>query len=75
MNLTKCFSFNFHALNLGLHEDFLATYVRAFVCDLTVDALSSEIPPSSIEIVTVDKYHGLCCKKVENRSREKVMNR
>ncbi|KAJ6924332.1 oligomeric Golgi complex subunit 8 [Populus alba x Populus x berolinensis] len=35
------------------HKDYLETCVGAFVCDLTVDDLSKEISPSSVDIVTM----------------------
>ena len=36
-----------------MHKDFKESRVSAFVCDLTVDDLMKEIPPSSIDIVTM----------------------
>ena len=36
-----------------MHKDFKESQVSAFVCDLTVDDLSKEISPSSIDIVTM----------------------
>ncbi|KAJ7958379.1 Methyltransferase [Quillaja saponaria] len=35
------------------HKDFKETSVSAFVCDLTVDDLSKQIPPSSVDIITM----------------------
>ncbi|KAK7290964.1 hypothetical protein RIF29_05781 [Crotalaria pallida] len=35
------------------HEDFKESHVSAFVSDLTVDDLCEEIPPSSVDIVTM----------------------
>ncbi|KAF8035968.1 hypothetical protein BT93_C1863 [Corymbia citriodora subsp. variegata] len=99
-----------------MHKDFKETQISPFVCDLTVDDLNLQIPPSSVDIVTMErltckdqmisenfyvrgdgtrafyfsneflaslfkdngfnvKEIGLCCKQVENRSRELVMNR
>ncbi|KAJ6406543.1 hypothetical protein OIU84_010118 [Salix udensis] len=46
--------FSQRAVNLvKSHKDYLETCVNAFVCDLTVDDLSKEIPPSSVDIVTM----------------------
>ncbi|KAG5244117.1 hypothetical protein OIU76_009020 [Salix suchowensis] len=46
--------FSQRAVNLvKTHKDYLETCVNAFVCDLTVDDLSKEIPPSSVDIVTM----------------------
>ncbi|KAA8546213.1 hypothetical protein F0562_003048 [Nyssa sinensis] len=36
-----------------MHKDFIETRVNAFVCDLTVDDLSKQISPSSVDIVTM----------------------
>ena len=38
---------------MGALKDFKESRVSAFVCDLTVDDLMKEIPPSSIDIVTM----------------------
>ncbi|XP_043722454.1 uncharacterized protein LOC122669689 [Telopea speciosissima] len=35
------------------HKDFMEGSINAFVCDLTVDDLSKEIKPSSVDIVTM----------------------
>lgn len=46
--------FSPRAVNLvKTHKDYLETCVSAFVCDLTVDDLSKEISPSSVDIVTM----------------------
>lgn len=46
--------FSPRAVNLvKTHKDYLETCVGAFVCDLTVDDLSKEISPSSVDIVTM----------------------
>ncbi|KAF3964720.1 hypothetical protein CMV_011014 [Castanea mollissima] len=46
--------FSPRAVNLvKMHKDFKESQVSAFVCDLTVDDLIKEIPPSSIDIVTM----------------------
>lgn len=46
--------FSPRAVNLvKMHKDFKESQVSAFVCDLTVDDLSKEISPSSIDIVTM----------------------
>lgn len=38
---------------LQAHKDFTEAKVSAFVCDLTVDDLGKQIPPSSVDIVTM----------------------
>ncbi|CAK7352894.1 unnamed protein product [Dovyalis caffra] len=46
--------FSPRAVNLvKTHKDYLETRVGAFVCDLTVDDLSKDISPSSVDIVTM----------------------
>ncbi|PIA42946.1 hypothetical protein AQUCO_02000416v1 [Aquilegia coerulea] len=35
------------------HKDFTEDRVNAFVCDLTVDELSKDVPPSSVDIITM----------------------
>ncbi|KAK9273661.1 hypothetical protein L1049_018471 [Liquidambar formosana] len=46
--------FSPRAVNLvKTHKDFTETRVSAFVCDLTVDDLSQQISPSSVDIVTM----------------------
>ncbi|CAN0882059.1 tRNA N(3)-methylcytidine methyltransferase METTL6 [Linum grandiflorum] len=35
------------------HKDYTETRINAFVCDLTVDDLSKEISPSSVDVVTM----------------------
>ncbi|KAK3023178.1 hypothetical protein RJ639_044165 [Escallonia herrerae] len=46
--------FSPRAVNLvKMHKDFSETRVNAFVCDLTVDDLSKQISPSSVDIVTM----------------------
>ncbi|XP_019053883.1 PREDICTED: uncharacterized protein LOC104600653 isoform X2 [Nelumbo nucifera] len=35
------------------HKDFMEDQINAFICDLTVDDLSKQIPPSSVDIVTM----------------------
>uniref|UniRef100_A0A5B7BJR0 Methyltransferase type 12 domain-containing protein n=1 Tax=Davidia involucrata TaxID=16924 RepID=A0A5B7BJR0_DAVIN len=46
--------FSPRAVNLvKMHKDFMETRVNVFVCDLTVDDLSKQISPSSVDIVTM----------------------
>lgn len=46
--------FSPRAVNLvKAHKDFTETRVSAFVCDLTVDDLSKQISPASVDVVTM----------------------
>ncbi|XP_047325112.1 uncharacterized protein LOC124928904 [Impatiens glandulifera] len=46
--------FSTRAVNLvKAHKDFSEARVNAFVCDLTADDLSQNIPPSSVDVVTM----------------------
>ncbi|XP_062020234.1 uncharacterized protein LOC133736666 [Rosa rugosa] len=46
--------FSPNAVNLvKKHKDFTESRVNAFVCDLTIDDLSKQISPSSVDIVTM----------------------
>lgn len=46
--------FSSRAIDLvKMHKDFTETRINAFVCDLTVDDLSLQISPSSVDIVTM----------------------
>ncbi|KAL6216816.1 hypothetical protein ACLB2K_010034 [Fragaria x ananassa] len=46
--------FSPNAVNLvKKHKDFTESRVNAFVCDLTIDDLSQQISPSSVDIVTM----------------------
>ncbi|KAI3855589.1 hypothetical protein MKX03_006627 [Papaver bracteatum] len=46
--------FSPRAVNLvKLHKEFTSDRVNAFVCDLTADDISEQIPPSSVDIVTM----------------------
>ncbi|KAL2551625.1 S-adenosyl-L-methionine-dependent methyltransferase superfamily protein [Forsythia ovata] len=46
--------FSPRAVNLvKMHKDFAEARVNAFVCDLTVDDISQQISPSSVDIVTM----------------------
>ncbi|EXB57651.1 hypothetical protein L484_002998 [Morus notabilis] len=46
--------FSPRAVNLvKTHKDFTDSHVSAFVCDLTADDLTDNIPPSSVDIVTM----------------------
>ncbi|KAI3418311.1 uncharacterized protein J3R85_013784 [Psidium guajava] len=36
-----------------MHKDFKETQISPFVCDLTIDDLNQQIPPSSVDIVTM----------------------
>ncbi|CAN1120892.1 tRNA N(3)-methylcytidine methyltransferase METTL6 [Linum perenne] len=38
---------------LQAHKDYTETRISAFVCDLTIDDLSKEISPSSVDVVTM----------------------
>lgn len=40
-------------MKLQIHKEFTEARINAFVCDLTVDDLSEEISPSSIDVVTM----------------------
>lgn len=48
---------------LQTHKDYTESRVNAFVCDLTSDDLTKEIPPSSVDIVTMvfEWSYGLQC--------------
>ncbi|XP_056166606.1 uncharacterized protein LOC115674535 isoform X1 [Syzygium oleosum] len=46
--------FSPRAVNLiKMHKDFKETQISPFVCDLTIDDLNQQIPPSSVDIVTM----------------------
>ncbi|XP_057957815.1 uncharacterized protein LOC131150836 [Malania oleifera] len=46
--------FSPRAVNLvKIHKSFMETRVRAFVCDLTIDDLSKDISPASVDVVTM----------------------
>jgi len=46
--------FSSRAINLvKAHKDYKEDRVHAFVCDVTVDDLTAEIPPASVDIVTL----------------------
>ncbi|XVF89060.1 hypothetical protein PTKIN_Ptkin19aG0100600 [Pterospermum kingtungense] len=52
--LVHACDFSPRAVNLvKAHKDFTETSVSAFVCDLTIDDLSKQISPASIDVVTM----------------------
>ncbi|KAL0330684.1 UNVERIFIED_CONTAM: tRNA N(3)-methylcytidine methyltransferase METTL6 [Sesamum angustifolium] len=59
--------FSPRAVNLvKLHKDFIEARVNAFVCDLTIDDLCLHVAPSSVDIVTMERFTGKEQKISEN---------